>query len=309
MVKAEVEAIDIDPKTGSTLGFYSFGNDRPTIFILSALDGVSATCVYANYLIMKQIEGLPRIDGTIVLLPVANPLAFRLGTPISPLDSKDLDSAFPGDEQGTVTERIAWEIWRRASNSDYIIQLRTTSQRCVSHITGMHRDYIHVRNLASQIALPFVVQSSGRRGALITEAANEGIPAVRIDMRGEASGVDSQAAVEVREAVMNLLRIKDMISGDRIDISSTHTGRLQSINVESEGFFTPLARLGEFVKSGDVIGRIQDAVDVVSTQSGALISLSQMKYVFDGEMIARVAPALATPPKQADDDTVTRRKW
>ena len=179
----------------------------------------------------------------------------------------------------------------------------------MSHITGMHRDYIHVRNLASQIALPFVVQSSGRRGALITEAANEGIPAVRIDMRGEASGVDSQAAVEVREALMNLLRIKDMISGERIDISSTHTGRLQSINVGSEGFFTPLARLGEFVKSGDVIGRIQDSIDVVSTQSGALISLSQMKYVFEGDMIARVAPALATPPKQAEDDTVTRRKW
>jgi predicted deacylase len=309
MVKAEIDAIDIDPKTGSTLGFYSFGNDRPNILILSAMDGISATCAYASYLIMKQIEGLSRIDGTITLLPVANPLAFRLGTLISPLDSKDLDSAFPGDEQGTVTERIAWEIWRRASNSDFIIQLRTISQRCVSHIIGMHRDYIHVRNLASQIALPFVVQSSGRRGALITEAAHEGIPAVRIDMRGEVNGVDSQAAVEVREAVMNLLKIKDMISGERIDISSTHTGRLQSINVENEGFFTPLARLGEFIESGDIIGRIQDTIDVASTHSGALISLSQMKYVFEGDMIARVAPALSTQPKQTEEESVPRRKW
>jgi predicted deacylase len=310
MVKASIEAIDIDPKTGSTLGFYTFGDDRPNILILSAMDGVSATCVYSGYLLMKQLEDIHRIDGTIQFLPVANPLAFRLGLPISPLDSKDLDSVFPGNEQGTVTERIAWEIWRKASQADFIIHLKTTAQKCVSHVAGMHREYIHVRNLASQISLPLVVQSSGRRGSLITEAAHEGIPAVRIEMRGELNGVDTQAAVEVREAIMNLLKIKDMISGERIDSSATHTSRCQSINVEEEGFFTPIARLGEFVDAGSVIGRIQDTIDVITPQSGALISLSQMKYVFEGDMIARVAPPIgsSTSPSTNEDD-MTRRKW
>ena len=121
MVKAVVDAVDIDPKTGTTLGFYTFGDERPNLLIIAAMDGGSATDVYASYLIMKHLETLNRIDGSVTVLPVANPLAFRLGTKVSPLDSKDLDSVFPGDEHGTVTQRTAWEIWRRAGQADYII--------------------------------------------------------------------------------------------------------------------------------------------------------------------------------------------
>jgi len=56
------------------------------------MDGGSATDVYASYLIMKYLENLERIIGSVTILPVANPLAFRLGAKVSPLDSKDLDS-------------------------------------------------------------------------------------------------------------------------------------------------------------------------------------------------------------------------
>ncbi|MHA2117068.1 MAG: succinylglutamate desuccinylase/aspartoacylase family protein, partial [Candidatus Thorarchaeota archaeon] len=185
MVKAVVDAVDIDPKTGTTLGYYTFGEERPNIMIVAAFDGRSATDVYASYLIMKHLEGLDRIDGSVSFLPVASPLAFRLGSRVSALDSKDLDTVFPGNEHGTVTERTAWEIWRKASTADYVIHLRTGWQNCTSHIVAMHRDYIHVRNLASQIALPYVAQSTGTRGALTTEAAHEGIAAVSVEMRGD----------------------------------------------------------------------------------------------------------------------------
>jgi len=36
MVKSIVDAVDIDPKTGTTLGFYSFGEERPNLLIISA---------------------------------------------------------------------------------------------------------------------------------------------------------------------------------------------------------------------------------------------------------------------------------
>jgi predicted deacylase len=311
MVNATVDAVDIDLKTGTTLGFYTFGNDRPNVLIISAMNGFSATCVYANYLVMKYIEGLNRVDGSVTLLPVANPLAFRLNTQVSPLDSKDLNGIFPGDERGTITERIAWEIWRRVGQSDSVLHLQTGLQQCVSHVEAMHREYIHVRNLASQIALPLVVQSNGQRGALITEAAHEGIPAVTIEMRGEANGVDSQAAVEVREAILNFLRIRNMIPEEPIEAANTLTGRMQHVNTEEEGFFTPVVHLGEVVKSGDVIGRIQDKREIKSPYDGALVSLSRMRYVFDGDIIARVAPPLvgSRSHSEPESEASPRRKW
>ncbi|MHA3962621.1 MAG: succinylglutamate desuccinylase/aspartoacylase family protein [Candidatus Thorarchaeota archaeon SMTZ1-45] len=313
MVKAVVDAVDIDLKTGSTLGYYTFGEERPNVFILAAMNGRSATDVYASYLIMRHLEGLDRIDGSVTFLPVASPLAFRLGVKVSPLDSKDLDTVFPGNEHGTVTERTAWEIWRRASTADYIIDLRTGWQNCTSHIIALHRDYIHVRNLASQIGLPYVVQSTGMRGAFTTEAAHEGIPAVTVEMRGDTDQVDSQAAVEVREAILNLLRTKDMIAGERIEASNTLMGRLQYVNVDTEGFFVPTINLGETVKNGDVIGHVQDKSEVISPFNGGVISLSRINYVFEGDMIARIAASLGdqwtSKAVEHDEPAPKRRKW
>ena len=313
MVKAVVDAVDIDPKTGTTLGYYTFGTERPNVFILAAMNGRSATDIYASYLIMKHLESLERIDGSVTFLPVASPLAFRLGARISPLDSKDLDTVFPGNERGTVTERIAWEIWRRASQADYIIDLRTGWQNCTSHIVAMHRDYIHVRNLASQIGLPYVVQSTGMRGALTTEAAHEGIPAVSVEMRGDTDQVDSQAAAEVREAILNLLRTKDMIAGEKIEASNTLMGRLQQVNVDTEGFFVPTVNLGENMKNGDVLGHVQDKNEIMTPFDGAAISLSRINYVFEGDMIARIAAPLGdqwTSIAGDQEESVSkRRKW
>ncbi|MFW9926915.1 MAG: succinylglutamate desuccinylase/aspartoacylase family protein [Candidatus Thorarchaeota archaeon] len=308
-----MDAVDIDPKTGTTLGYYTFGDDRPNLMIVAAMNGRSATDVYASYLIMKYLENLDRIDGSVTFLPVASPLAFRLGIKVSPLDSKDLDTVFPGNEYGSITERTAWEIWRRASTADFIIELRTGWQNCSSHVVAMHRDYIHVRNLASQIALPFVAQSAGIRGALTTEAAHEGIPAVAVEMRGDTDQVDSQAAVEVREALLNLMRIKDMIPGEKIEASNTLMGRLQHVNVDTEGFFVPTVNLGETIKSGDVIGQVQDKNEIVTPHDGAVISLSRINYVFEGDMIARIAAPLGNQwtsmAVEQEEPVPKRRKW
>ncbi|NHJ13746.1 MAG: hypothetical protein EAX95_08715 [Candidatus Thorarchaeota archaeon] len=313
MVKATVEALDIDPKTGTTLGFYTFGEDRPNILLVSGMNGWSATDVYANYLIMKHMRDASRIDGSVTILPVASPLAFRLGMKVSPLDSKNIDTVFPGNEHGTATERTAWEIWRRVVQADYVIHLQTGEQSCVSHVTALHRDYIHVRNLASQIALPLVTQSSGKRGSLITEAAHEGIPAVCVQMRGVRNGVEPQAAVEVREAILNFMLIKDMMPGEGIEAASTFTGITRQVNVDSEGFFVPSARPGEEVRSGDVIGSVQDKDDVTTPYDGIVVSMSQMVYVFEGDMISRIAAPLVERPKPMDDDidiiSQPRRKW
>lgn len=313
MVKAIVDAVDIDPKTGTTIGYYTFGEERPNMIIIAAMNGRSATDVYASYLIMKYLESLDRIDGSVTFLPVASPLAFRLGVKVSPLDSRDLDTVFPGNEYGSVTERTAWEIWRRASASDFIIELRTGWQNCSSHIVAMHRDYIHVRNLASQIALPYVAQSAGIRGALTTEAAHEGIPAVTVEMRGDTDQVDSQAAVEVREAILNLMRIKDMIPGEKIESSNTLMGRLQHINSDTEGFFVPKVNFGETVNSGDVIGQVQDKNEIVTPHDGAVISVSRINYVFEGDMIARIAAPLGdqwtSTEVEQEEPIPKRRKW
>ncbi|MHA1909281.1 MAG: succinylglutamate desuccinylase/aspartoacylase family protein [Candidatus Thorarchaeota archaeon] len=311
MIKPTIDAVDVDPKTGTTLGFYHFGEDRPNILILSAAEGHSAGCVYTSYLLMKHLEELDRIDGSVTVLPVSNPLAFRLGSRVSPLDSQALDTVFPGSEFGSVTERLAWEIWRKATQAEYVIQLRSNPQSCLSHVIGLHREYIHVRNLASQIGLPYVIQGSGTRGALNTEAAIEGIATVSIELRGYRDQIDVQASVEVREAILNFMRIKDMIPGDSIETSSIFTGRLLNVTSDAEGFFVPNVNLGNTLPTDSSIGVVESAGDVLCSYSGDVISLSRMNYVFEGDRIASIASPLLDQrgPVEEDEEQSQRRKW
>jgi hypothetical protein len=110
MVKPTVDALDIDAKTGTTLGFYTYGQHRPNILIISGTNGLSATDVYASYLIMKHLQDLSRVDGSVTLLPVAGPLAFRLAKDRSAI----MYQSFCGDaprvhpcQESNLTDRIA----------------------------------------------------------------------------------------------------------------------------------------------------------------------------------------------------------
>jgi predicted deacylase len=83
--------------------------------------------------------------------------------------------------------------------------------------------------------------------------------------------------------------------------------------VETEGFFVPAVNLGEYVKNGDVIGQVQDKSDVVSQYDGAMISLSRINYVFEGDSVARIAAPLGdgwtTKDAEEEEQAPKRRKW
>ena len=88
---------------------------------------------------------------------------------------------------------------------------------------------------------------------------------------------------------------------------------MQHINVDAEGFFIPRIHLGEPVQRGNVIGTVQDKTEITSPFDGVIVSLSRMNYVFDGDIVARVAPLLgdyrASEPMDAEGPVTPRRKW
>jgi len=51
-----------------------------------------------------------RLQGTVILLPVANPPAFAAHPRRSPLDGLDLNRTFPGKADGTPSERLAYRL-------------------------------------------------------------------------------------------------------------------------------------------------------------------------------------------------------
>ena len=70
------------------------------------------------------------LEGTVVAVPVANPPAFAAGTRTSPLDGLNLARIFPGDPDGTISQRIAYTLVERiVRGADLLVDLHSGGVR------------------------------------------------------------------------------------------------------------------------------------------------------------------------------------
>lgn len=78
-----------------------------------------------------------RLQGTVILVPVANPPAFAAHQRRSPLDGLDLNRTFPGKADGTPSERLAYRLLHEViTGSDFVFTLHSW------YATGMVVPYV-----------------------------------------------------------------------------------------------------------------------------------------------------------------------
>ncbi|RUV68589.1 N-alpha-acetyl diaminobutyric acid deacetylase DoeB [Mesorhizobium sp. M5C.F.Cr.IN.023.01.1.1] len=58
----------------------------------------------------RELEPTDLVQGGVIIMPIINPPAVDAGTRTSPLDGKNLNRVFPGKEDGSVTDQIAYLI-------------------------------------------------------------------------------------------------------------------------------------------------------------------------------------------------------
>jgi predicted deacylase len=78
-----------------------------------------------------------RLQGTVILVPVANPPAFAAHQRRSSLDGLDLNRTFPGKADGTPSERLAYRLLHEViAGSDFVFTLHSW------YATGMVAPYV-----------------------------------------------------------------------------------------------------------------------------------------------------------------------
>lgn len=65
---------------------------------------------YAAWELSRELDP-EKMSGTFIVTPICNPIAFEARNKISAIDSMDMDTAFPGDPKGMLTQRIAYVIY------------------------------------------------------------------------------------------------------------------------------------------------------------------------------------------------------
>ena len=72
------------------------------------------------------------LRGTLVASPVQNPVAFLTGTRLTEHDGVNINRVFPGNAKGTLTERIAYDLFHQGiAKVDAVLDLHSNSMGAV----------------------------------------------------------------------------------------------------------------------------------------------------------------------------------
>ena len=79
---------------------------KPRLLLIAGVHGDEYESVAALHDIASEINPND-LSGTLIIVPVANPQAFYAGMRRNPVDLGDLNRSFPGNPEGTTSERVA----------------------------------------------------------------------------------------------------------------------------------------------------------------------------------------------------------
>ena len=283
------ERVEIDKSQGATLTFYRFGKGRPVALVTGAIHGDE---VIGSYAIRRVFPSLDRVSlkGSVTFLPIANPLAFRCRERASPVDKADLNRVFPGDEKGSVSQRLAQAIWQEATQADYILDLHGCGMSCTPYVLCLHQEFDFVKDYVKKLAVPTVVESSGLRGQLFIEASHKKIPAAIIEAGSHHGIFDADHAELLRRTILGMLAGLGMTQEAAGSTQQRFFGKIANTKADKEDFFVPRVKAGTIVKKGDQLG-VMNATDekVLSQYNGIVTSIEMPGVVFPGDSVASIA--------------------
>lgn len=286
-MKYQIDEFIVDDFLQTKLKTYTIGEGRPVILITGGIHGDETTGVYAAFRLKEYLLNA-ELNGTVKIIPISNPIAFRCRVRTSPIDNIDLNRVFPGDPNGSHTSKIAAKIWEIAQSADYILDLHCCGQTCYPYILAIHKEYEYVKDYILKIPLPCAVESSGLRGQLFIEASHQGKPAAIIEVTGGQGIYNPEIGEMLVEGVKGLLVNLNLIEGEKINRNPKLYDKLNSVGVIFEGFFKPKLKPGIEVKAETIIGEI-NGKKVKAGINGFLIRISPPTYVFKGESVASIA--------------------
>ena len=255
------------------------------------------------------------LDGTLVTVPVADPLTFDRVSYTTPesLDAthSNMNRCWPGDDEGTLHERMAARLWRFASAADAIVDLHTGSPAMLTHTVYMRGDEA-CRSLAEAFGTDLLLaevagdeadaewSERGFAGKLRVAATREGIPTITPEL-AHSREVVPEAVEAGLKGTLGVLRNEGLLPGEPEPwdgtVARNHLGR---VNAAESGLFTPERDLavGDEVVEGERLGVVHDPTTVEPLQTatadrdGIVYSVAREATVTAGATLVGVAERL-----------------
>jgi hypothetical protein len=278
------------------------GSGSPLALVTAGVHGDEGP--WGAWAIRRLLEATPmsELQGTLRVVPTANPLAMEADSRNAPLDMLDLNRVFPGDKQGSHTERLAATLVEQAlAGANVVIDLHGGGSWCVNAFAFQFEGG---EALSRAFSPPFLVSSPERSVTLTGFARTQGATITAVEMGGK-SQFEEEWAERIALGLRRALGVAGVLSPvESPEYRSLPVGETTVLRPRSGGIFRPHVRardVGTVVPGGTLLGDLIDpfSLDVVETftapfdQTAMLLLRPTLTRIEGGAMTYVVAEPLA----------------
>jgi predicted deacylase len=253
---------------------YTVVNGAKSGKVLALVAGVHAY-EYPPILSLYRLKTLidPKaLRGTIVMVHIANLPSFKKRTIYyGPDDWKNLNRVFPGDPEGTMSQRIAAVLNREiVGRADVLIDMHCGdgNEALIPYtywmISGDKAFDAKTRDLALAFGLPHIIidETRGRdlkdSKYLGNTAILQGKPAITTEAGFLGRTDEESIGLNVR-GVLSVLRHLGMVAGAPEPVlDPVWIDKYEVVTSKWSGLFAPRAGMGSFVREGQIVGTVTD---------------------------------------------------
>jgi len=291
--------------------------DRPGP-VLALVSGAHGT-EYASIIALEKMGQFPAagLAGTLIIVPLVNLASFEQKVPhVNPVDGKSMNRFYPGNPNGTQTERAAWVLTKEVvDKADHLIDLHggdlDESLRPYSYWapSGNAQQDSNSRAMVLAFGLDTIILANDRprdKNAakyLETNASLRGKPSITVEAgyAGTVEPDDVSALVNGCINVMRYLKMTERQTETAPVDSPVWIERIDTVTSTVPGIFYPLVKRGTYVQKGMKIGYVTDyfgarTFDATVPDSGVVLYINALPSMKKGDTVANIGVVAAKAP-------------
>lgn len=273
--------------------------DGPTIYVQAACHGVEVNGVEVVRRLLSVVKP-GDLKGNLIVVPVANVLAFVHRNRRTPFDNEDMNRVFPGKPDGNVSQRMAHALFTElVGRANYVVDLHTGSGTMVTHcrlaVEGDSNTLAHVFGTELLVREPLDEHFKAQRfdGKLRLAAESKGIVAITPELGAHGRLQEENVAIGLR-GVLNVLKHAGLLDG-RPELPARQLvvsySRGTQLSADRGGFFVSAVTPGQPVKAGQRLGAIYSIASMeplqefVAPLDAVVVSYSESPVINFGERV------------------------
>ena len=239
--------------------------------LVAGVHGYEYPPILALYRLKTDLDP-SMLSGTLILVHIASLQSFQKRIIYyNPHDWKNLNRVFPGDPEGTVSQRVAYVLKKEVvDRCDFLVDMHCGdgNEALIPYtywmITGNKKLDEFSKKMALAFGIKYIIIDQSRTDDLTdskylgnTAVLNKK-PAITTES-GYLGKTDEESIARNTKGIFGVMRLIGMIEGDTEMVRDpVWIDKYQVVYSEADGLFYPQTEMGYYAKKGEIMGYLTD---------------------------------------------------